>query len=275
MRRGTAIFTACAMTVAAISVATYAFGKEPHGRARMASAPHASNGPGSGSPSATGEDGGSGPSPSAKPSPSPSKPRPRPKPPCPTGAYQRQVEANLAKLGGYGPVTVDGKVSVQDCRAIRKFQHRYGIYSPQGIAGPTTANVSRRLVETRRSACQAGSGLTVCLDLTHQTMWVVRNGTTVLGPTVVRTGRAGLATPSGHYTITERKVRGYSSYYHVPLPYWQRFVRDMGFHQTPSYIHDGPGSHGCVNLLPSDALALWRLTSVGSAVHSFGRKPGT
>ncbi len=271
MRRSTltTVLTSAA-ALAALVVAGYSFGnEEPAPRARFVSAtPDRSASPtpeGSGRPSATGEDG--RPTPSA----SPSKP---PKPPCPRGPYQRQVESYLSRLG-YETVTVDGEQSRAECKVIKRFQRRFGIYPMTGRAGPVTANVARRLVRTDLDACDTGSGMTVCLDLTHQTMWVVRGGDVVLGPTPVRTGRAGLTTPAGHFRITEKKLRPISSYYDVPLPYWQRFVGDIGFHQTPSYLHEGPGSHGCVNLLPGDAVTLWRLTSVGVRVHSFGRKPGT
>lgn len=272
MRRSTHAFAlAATAALVAIAVAGYAFGSEPAPRARFVSGTpgDASTSPspeGSGRPSATGEDG--------RPTPSPSVSKPA-KPPCPKGPYQRQVESYLAQLGGYEKVTVDGEQSRGDCKAIKRFQRRYGIHPGTGRPGPVTAAVARRLVRTDLHACDTGRGMTVCLDLTHQTMWVVRGGEVALGPTVVRTGRAGLTTPAGHFTITEKKPRPISSYYDVPLPYWQRFVGDIGFHQTPSYLHEGPGSHGCVNLLPGDAVALWRLTSVGTRVHSFGRKPGT
>ncbi|MGH3715692.1 MAG: L,D-transpeptidase family protein [Micromonosporaceae bacterium] len=278
MRRTTrtAIFALAAAAVVALTAATYAFGREPGRQAHFAggspsSGPSASTAPDRpGQPSATGEDGGPGPSGSASPSTAPAK-----KTGCPVGPHQRAVEQHLAKLGGFGAVTVDGQQSPRDCAAIKKFQRRYAISPATGRAGPQTDAAARRLAETRLDACDAGGGLTVCLDLTHQTMWVVRGGKVVLGPTLVRTGRAGLTTPSGHYTITEKKRRPMSSYYKVPLPYWQRFTGDIGFHETPSYLHEGPGSHGCVNLLSSDAVALWQLTSVGTSVHSFGRKPGT
>jgi peptidoglycan hydrolase-like protein with peptidoglycan-binding domain len=267
------VFTTAAALVA-LAAAGYAFGNEPAPRARFVSGtPGTSASPtpeGPGRPSATGEDGRPTPLASASASASASA-----KPPCPKGPYQRQVESYLARLGGYGKVTVDGEQSRKDCRAIKSFQRRYGIYPMTGRPGPVTLAVARRMVRTDLDACDTGSGMTVCLDLTHQTMWLVRGGDVVLGPTVVRTGRAGLTTPSGHFRITEKKPRPISSYYDVPLPYWQRFVGDIGFHQTPSYLHEGPGSHGCVNLLPGDAVTLWRLTSVGTRVHVFGRKPGT
>ena len=37
----------------------------------------------------------------------------------------------------------------------------------------------------------------------------------------------------------------------------------------------GNGSHGCVNLLRSDAKELWKLLPYNSTVHTFGRRSGT
>jgi len=187
------------------------------------------------------------------------------------------VERYLAAHPQFGKVTVDGKQDPTDCAAIKKFQSRYGVRPAVGLAGPVSGRVATRLSKAALNRCQAGSGTTVCLDLTSQTMWVVRNGAVVLGPTPIRTGRAGLATPAGHFQIGNKKRQTISTIYKVPLPYWQQFNADMGFHQTPSYLYEGdsPGSHGCVNLLRRDAIALYGLTKVGTPVHIFGRKPGT
>ena len=194
-----------------------------------------------------------------------------------TGPGQRAVEAYLAAHKLFGPVTVDGRQSRGDCAAIRAFQQRYGILPSVGYAGPVTKRVATRLTGAweRDSGCRAGSGLTVCVDLTSQAMWVVRGGALVLGPTTVRTGRAGLATPAGTFSVHEKKRLTRSSYFDVDLPYWQRFHADMGFHATPSYLYEGdsPGSHGCINLLRRDAVRLFELTSRGTPVHIFGQKP--
>jgi peptidoglycan hydrolase-like protein with peptidoglycan-binding domain len=208
------------------------------------------------------------------------KVKPKPKPPshgCPVGERQRAVETALAALGAFGPVTVDGVQSAADCKAIRKFQKRYGISPPEGRAGPTTAAVAKRLAATRTDRCDAGAGLTFCIDLTRQTVWAMRDGEVVMAPTVTRTGMAGgFQTPAGTYRIDFRNVREWSNPYEVWLPYWQHFVNGMGFHETTTYIHDGAiGSHGCVNLLPSDARRMWELGEVGTRVHVFGRRPGT
>jgi lipoprotein-anchoring transpeptidase ErfK/SrfK len=201
---------------------------------------------------------------------------------CAQGERQRDVEAALAKIDGYGPVTVDGVQSAADCAAIVKFQTRYGISPAKGRAGPTTADVARRIATSRteneRAKCNtAGASLVICVDLTQQTVWAVRDGAVVWGPTVVRTGMGGgYQTPTGRYQILGRNKKEWSVPYKVWLPWWQAFNGGIGFHETTTYIHDGSrGSHGCVNLLHDDAVALWNLAGVGTTVRVFGSRPGT
>ena len=196
---------------------------------------------------------------------------------CQTGKYQKQVEGYLKKLGGFGSVTVDGKQSAADCAAIKKFQSRYGIKPVAGLAGPTTYGVAKRLASTSTSACNAKkTGTTVCVDLTHQTVWVMRSGKVYVKPTVTRTGMKGYRTPTGTFKINKRTKKEWSNPYKVWMPYWQRFVGGVGLHQTTTYLHDGwRGSHGCVNLLPQDAKTYYGLGKIGSTVKVFGRRPGT
>ncbi|HEU4348621.1 MAG TPA: L,D-transpeptidase family protein [Actinoplanes sp.] len=196
---------------------------------------------------------------------------------CQTGRYQKEVEGYLRKLGGFGPVTVDGRQSAADCAAIKKFQSRYGIRPVAGLAGPTTYGVARRLANTRTSTCGARStGTTICVDLTQQTVYVMRSGKVYVKPTVTRTGMRGYRTPTGTFKINKRATREWSNPYKVWMPYWQRFVGGVGLHQTTTYLHDGwRGSHGCVNLLGSDAERLYGIGRIGMTVKVFGRRPGT
>ena len=195
------------------------------------------------------------------------------------GPAQLAVEKYLATHTQFGTVQVDGKQDAADCAVIKKFQRRYGIIPAAGYAGPLTGRVVARLTSAhaRMGQCNTGPGLSVCVDLTSQTTWVVRDEDVVFGPTTIRTGRAGLATPDGEFKISDKKRRTVSSIFHVVLPYWQRFNADMGFHSTPSYLYEGdsPGSHGCINLLSQDAKTLFGITKTGTPVHIFGRKPGT
>ncbi|MFC6567889.1 L,D-transpeptidase [Actinoplanes utahensis] len=200
--------------------------------------------------------------------------------PCATGPGQRAIEESLAELRSFGAVTVNGRQSPGDCLAIRAFQHRFGIEPAQGQADATTADVASRIAASsspqRLQRCDPGPGVTACVDLTLQTAWVMRDGAVVAGPTVVRTGFRGHATPAGVYRINKRADREWSDPYEVWLPFWQRFVGGIGFHETTTYLHDATrGSHGCVNLLHRDAVQMWDQLSVGATVHTFGRRPGT
>lgn len=200
--------------------------------------------------------------------------------PCAGGRWQRAIEHYLAAWGTYGSVSVDGRQSPTDCAAIRGFQQRFGIEPATGQADSTTADVARRITASSTSdnlrRCDAGPGVTACVDLTLQTAWVVRDGGIVVGPTVVRTGFSGHATPAGDYRINKRAENEWSEPYKVWLPFWQRFVGGIGFHETTTYLHDtARGSHGCVNLLPRDAVAMWDHLRTGDRVHTFGRRPGT
>ena len=196
---------------------------------------------------------------------------------CAKGKYQKQVEGYLKKIGGFGAVTVDGKQSAADCKAIKKFQSRFGIQPAAGLAGPTTYGVAKRLAATKTSACKPRrSGYTFCVDLTHQTTWVMKNGKVYTKPTVTRTGMKGYRTPSGTFKINKRTKKEWSDPYEVWLPYWQRFIGGRGFHQTTTYIHDmWRGSHGCVNLLPVDAKKYYKIGKIGMTVKVIGRRPGT
>lgn len=195
---------------------------------------------------------------------------------CPVGRHQIKVERYLDEIGDFGEVTVDGEQSAADCKAIKKFQRRYGISPASGRAGPTTLNVARRLASSDPDDCRTGKGLTICIDLTAQTVWAMRGGKVVFGPTVTRTGMAGYHTPAGTYRIGWRNIKEWSDPYEVWLPYWQQFNGGIGFHETTTYLHNGAiGSHGCVNLLPADARELWDLARVGSRVNVFGRRAGT
>lgn len=200
--------------------------------------------------------------------------------PCATTARHRDVEKALSSLGPYRDVSVDGRQSPSDCVVIRRFQQRFGIEPANGNADATTADVAGRIAasSTRRglARCGATSGVTACVDLSSQTMWVVRDGALVLGPTVVRTGFRGYTTPAGTYRINKREPREWSEPYRVWLPYWQRFVGGIGFHESTTYLHDAArGSHGCVNLLHGDAAETWNALRMGAVVRVFGRRPGT
>lgn len=196
---------------------------------------------------------------------------------CATGPAQREVEEYLTEHPEYGRVTVDGTQTDEDCTAIRAMQARFDVASPSGTADVLTRALVTRLRSARTDKCGSDGALRICVDLTTQTMWAARNGEIVLGPTAVRTGRPGEATPTGDFTITEKKENAVSTITGTPMHYWQHMRDGFGFHKAWTYLYDPkvPGSLGCMNMTAKDSADLFALTSMGSRVRIFGHKPGT
>ncbi|SHM97410.1 L,D-transpeptidase [Cryptosporangium aurantiacum] len=196
-----------------------------------------------------------------------------------TGTGQARVERYLStQAARFGQITMDAKQDAADCAVIKKFQAAVALPTATGIADETTAEVADRLYKSTPASCGAETDkTTVCVDLSHQTLWVMRDGSVIFAPVVVRTGGPGLATPTGEYEITEKKVETVSSEYGTKLPYWQRFFEDFGLHATDTSLYTDPddGSHGCVNLLAGDAKTVYGLTDVGTEVRVFGHRAGT
>jgi hypothetical protein len=185
--------------------------------------------------------------------------------------HQKQVEARLH-------LYADGRPTVAECLAIQRFQRRFGVRPADGYASGLTRTIADRLAtaDYRRCASRV-TGLRICVDLTHQVLWVMRSGAKVLGPVPIRTGRRGQTTPTGWHRVLNKKVNSARAFSGAIMPYWQRFYPYTGLHQSLTWLYDPrvPGSNGCINMLRGDAIALYKLTPVGTPVIVFGRKPGT
>ncbi len=188
---------------------------------------------------------------------------------CTTGPYQRQVERYLG-------LAVNGRNSAADCARIKAFQKRYGVKPVAGYAGPTTYGLVKRLKLAKANAgrCVTRSKV-VCVDLTSQTVWIARNGTRVWGPWPVRSGRNGYETRTGKFRVYRKNIDHVSSIYGTPMPYAMFFSGGQAFHTSDRYLYNSLGSHGCVHIVPRIARDMWDRVGTGTAVHSFGRKPGT
>jgi lipoprotein-anchoring transpeptidase ErfK/SrfK len=87
----------------------------------------------------------------------------------------------------------------------------------------------------------------VIITLPRQLAFVYRNGV-LIGVSTVSSGTKGHATPTGVFTVLQKKVEHYSNLYNAaPMPYMQRLTWDgiaMHAGNLPGY----PASHGCVRL---------------------------
>ena len=92
--------------------------------------------------------------------------------------------------------------------------------------------------------------LRIEISLASQHIALVKNGVPVFN-TTCSTGRAGYATRSGSYVITDKSRYHRSTIYKCEMPYFMRLsCLDFGMHEgvVPNY----PASHGCIRL-PGDA----------------------
>lgn len=105
----------------------------------------------------------------------------------------------------------------------------------------------------------------VVVNLATQRAVVFRNGLPI-GAATVSTGRPGYETPTGVFTILQKRVEHYSSTYdNAPMPYMQRLTwRGVALHagRLPGY----PASHGCIRLPFKFAQRLFETTKVGMTV---------
>ncbi len=105
----------------------------------------------------------------------------------------------------------------------------------------------------------------VLVSLPDQVMYVYRNGVRI-GRSTVSTGSKGHRTPTGVFTILQKKVDHESSIYKgAKMPNMQRLTwSGIAMHagQLPGY----PASHGCVRLPEEFAAKLYTVTKLGTTV---------
>lgn len=109
---------------------------------------------------------------------------------------------------------------------------------------------------------EAERTLQIVISKTAQSM-TVYDGATVVATTRVSTGKSGHTTPSGIFSILEkRKYHESNIYSNAPMPFMQRLTwSGIALHEgnVPNY----PASHGCVRLPPGFAKTLFDMTQRG------------
>lgn len=120
----------------------------------------------------------------------------------------------------------------------------------------------------------------ILIDLSEQQMYVYL-GDEIIRQFAVSSGAAATPTPVGTTEISlKQEVRVGSKSPHYIMPYFQMFrPSGYGLHALPSLGNDGgifwtealthigiPVSHGCVRILPEDAIWLYDFTEIGDTV---------
>lgn len=174
-----------------------------------------------------------------------------------TGPLVSWLERRLTTLS-YRPGSADGVFDTNTSDAVMAFQKVEGL-SRTGLASDAVVRglVGAGVPVARKSV----GGTRVEIDLTRQVLMLV-DGTHVEATIPIASGRSGLRTPTGTFSI-ERK-----------LPYWRK--SDLGLLYKPAYFHGGyaihgsysvpayPASHGCVRVAVSTMDWLYQLLPYGT-----------
>ncbi len=103
------------------------------------------------------------------------------------------------------------------------------------------------------------------IDLRSQRALLYRYGVPMAASTI-STGRRGRETPTGAFTILQKKVVHRSrTYDDAPMPFMQRLTwKGVAMHagHLPGY----PASHGCIRLPSGFAKLLYKVTKLGTPV---------
>lgn len=164
----------------------------------------------------------------------------------------------------------------------------------QGCAGPPEPPPAPPLFAW--SGVPAQGPVRMVINLTTQRADVFVGGQHA-GWAVVATGKEGFGTPAGNYTITEKVVDKYSTFYgktvdglgntvnpdadvrkdkpppggkfiYAPMPYWMRLTRwGIGMHAGVIPQPGTPASHGCIRLPEVFAAQLFERVKIGTPVR--------
>jgi len=139
---------------------------------------------------------------------------------------------------------------------------------------------SSGLVKKQSSAASAEAkikdGKYVDINLSKQVLSIFRDGKN-MGNYRVSTGKRGMATPIGMFSIKKKNKRAWSKRYRLFMPYWMQFTNQgHGIHELPEWPsgykeganHLGvPVSHGCVRLGVGPAATVYGFVDVGTPVY--------
>lgn len=174
-------------------------------------------------------------------------------------------------------LVIDGVVSVFSVPSQRKLTPLTGrsalasaailaAFALATAVGPAVSAERRKAKTEPQAQIQTPiSPPTVLVSLRKQRLRVF-DGTREITSSRISSGKAGFATPTGVFSILEKKIYHESNIYDgAPMPFMQR-VTWSGIALHAGVVPGYPASHGCVRLPHAFSKSLFQLTSVGARV---------
>ena len=180
-------------------------------------------------------------------------------------------------------------IALIGCESEEAYQTQYlgGVYGP----GPVSTGAPQDNISYWDGDASSGKPA-VKISLGEQRAYFYRSGQLV-GISQLSTGREGLNTPSGHFSIVQKDLKHVSSKYGdyvddadnvvkanvelgkdpkppgthfkgAPMPYFMRIVGGVGMHA--GYLPGYPASHGCIRMPEFMAENFFKSVSVGTPV---------
>lgn len=216
-----------------------------------------------------------------------------------TGSSDGQIQLNMDLVNAYVQTLADKYNTAGTARTFHTAAGRdVSVTGPFGwkidqaaeaeaLAGVirTAESQSREPVYASRAVDRSAAewGTTYAeVDLSGQHVYMIKDGQVVWdAPCVTGNVSKNYTTPPGLYSLTykqrDRVLRGAKQAdgkyeYETPVSYWMPFNGGIGFHDANwrskfgGTIYQNSGSHGCVNLPPAKAAALYDLVYQGMPV---------
>jgi lipoprotein-anchoring transpeptidase ErfK/SrfK len=180
-------------------------------------------------------------------------------------------------------------IALIGCESEEAYQTQYlgGVYGP----GPVSTGAPQDNISYWDGDASSGKPA-VKISLGEQRAYFYRSGQLV-GISQLSTGREGLNTPSGHFSIMQKDLNHVSSKYGdyvddadnvvkanvelgkdpkppgthfkgAPMPYFMRIVGGVGMHA--GYLPGYPASHGCIRMPEFMAENFFKSVSLGTPV---------
>ncbi|WP_066794154.1 L,D-transpeptidase family protein [Sphingomonas soli] len=110
-----------------------------------------------------------------------------------------------------------------------------------------------------------GAPVKLVISIPQQLLFTYRGGQ-LIAVSTVSTGSEGRDTPTGDFTILQKKTFHRSNLYsNAPMPYMQRLTWD-GIALHAGHLPGYPASHGCIRLPKEFARQLYGITAMGGQV---------
>jgi len=129
------------------------------------------------------------------------------------------------------------------------------------VIGPAVASAAPA---TAAPAAPCGAGAKVCVDLSSEQAWLMKDGQVTYGPVPIDAGTKSHPTPAGTFHVLFKDINYHSTEFHnAPMPYSVFFYPGDAFHEGSLNV----ASHGCIHLSASAAKTFYNTLQPGDEVQ--------